>query len=236
MWSFYLPSFSQLCLFSSSLGIVPKKDPSEFRIIQQLSYPHGTSANDNIPDAHSSVHYASISDAIAVLKSLGAGCFLAKTDIESAFRIIPIHPSNFPLFGMTWDNQFYFDVCLPMGLSSSCQVFEACSSSLEWISVHRFDASGVLHILDDILFIARTEEQCRTDLNNFLRMCIISACPLLRKKLVGHLMSYNLQVSHSIQLIRKLVCRKISFKKLCRLLLESVCKRRIKLLCENYSP
>ena len=52
----------------SPLGIVPKKDPSKFRLIQHLSYPQGTSVNDNIPDAHSSVHYASISDAIAVLK------------------------------------------------------------------------------------------------------------------------------------------------------------------------
>ena len=49
----------------SRLGIVPKKDPSEFRLIQHLSYPQGTSVNDNIPDAHSSVHYASISDAIS---------------------------------------------------------------------------------------------------------------------------------------------------------------------------
>ena len=94
----------------SPLGIVPKKDPSEFRLIQHLSYPQGTSVNDNIPDAHSSVHYASISDAIAVLKSLGAGFFLVKTDIISAFRIIPIHPSDFSLLGMKWDNQFYFDV------------------------------------------------------------------------------------------------------------------------------
>ena len=86
---------------------------------------------------------------------------------------------------MTWDNQFYFDVCLPMGLSSSCQVFEACSSSLEWISVHRFDASGVLHILHDFLFIARTEEQCRTDLNNFLRMSDYLGVPIAQEKTCG---------------------------------------------------
>ena len=106
MWSFYLPSFSKLCLFS--FRHCSQKDPSEFRLIQHLSYLHGTSVNDNIPDAHSSVHYASISDAIAVLKSLGAGCFLAKTDIKSAFRIIPIHPSDFPLLGMKWDNNHMF--------------------------------------------------------------------------------------------------------------------------------
>ena len=91
----------------SPLGIVPKKVPSEFRLIQHLSYPYGSSVNDFIPERTSSVRYASISDAIMVIKQLGAGCFMAKTDIKSAFRIIPIHPSDFPLLGMKWDNQFY---------------------------------------------------------------------------------------------------------------------------------
>ena len=86
----------------------------------------------------------------------GGGCFLAKTGINSAFRIVPIQPSDFPLLGMKWDNQFYFDVCPAMGMSSSCQIFEAFSSSLEWISVNRFGASAVLHVLDDFLFIAHT--------------------------------------------------------------------------------
>ena len=119
----------------SPLGIVPKKVPSEFRLIQHLSYPCGSSVNDHIPEESSSVCHATISEAITVIKTLGAGCFMAKTDIKSAFRIIPIHLSDFPLLGMKWDNQFYYDVCLPMGLSSSCAIFEAFSSSLEWISV-----------------------------------------------------------------------------------------------------
>ena len=222
MWSFYLPSFSTLC---SPLGIVPKKDPSEFRLIQHLSYAQGTSVNDNIPDAHSSVHYASISDAIAVLKSLGAGCFLAKTDLKSAFRIIQIHPSDFPLLGMKWDNQFYFDVCLPMGLSSSCQIFEAFSSSLEWISVHRFGASGVLHILDDFLFIARTEERCRTDLSNFLRMCDYLGVPIAQEKTCGpsQVIQFAGITLDSINQEARLPEDKLQK---CRLLLESFCKGR----------
>ena len=167
----------------SPLGIVPKKVPSEFRLIQHLSYPCGSSVNDYIPERTSSVRYASIS--IRVLKQLGAGCFMAKTDIKSAFRIIPIHPSDFPLLGIKWDNQFYYDVCLPMGLSSSCAILEAFSSSLEWISVHRFGASGVLHILDDFLFLAKTETKSRTDLSNFLRLFGYFGVPIAQEKTVG---------------------------------------------------
>ncbi|KAK3753065.1 hypothetical protein QZH41_005503 [Actinostola sp. cb2023] len=43
---------------------VPKKTPSEFRLIHHLSYPEGSSVNDSIPYETSSVHYARISDAI----------------------------------------------------------------------------------------------------------------------------------------------------------------------------
>ena len=84
----------------SPIGIVPKKVPDELRLIHHLSYPKGSSVNDSIPDACSSVHYATISDAIHILKKLGAGCFLAKTDIKSAFRIIPVHPLEYPLLGI----------------------------------------------------------------------------------------------------------------------------------------
>ena len=61
---------------------------------------------------------------------------MAKTHIKSAFRIIPIHPADYSLLGMKWDHMYYFDRCLAMGLRSSCAIFEAFSTSLEWISIH----------------------------------------------------------------------------------------------------
>ena len=57
------------------IGIVPKKAPNEFRLIHHLSYPKGLSVNDSIPEECSSIHHAA-SDAIHILKKLGAGCFL----------------------------------------------------------------------------------------------------------------------------------------------------------------
>ena len=89
---------------------------------------------------------------------------MVKTDVKSAFRIIPIHPNDYPLLGMKWENLYYFDRCLPMGCSSSCAIFEAFSTALEWLALHRLGASGVLHILDDFLFIAESEEKCQADL------------------------------------------------------------------------
>ena len=100
----------------SPLGLVPKKVPGEFRLIHHLSFLEGSSVNDGIPKELSSVHYATIDDAIKKITSLGAGCFLAKTDIKSAFRVIPLHPRDFDLLGLEWDGKFYFDRCFPMGL------------------------------------------------------------------------------------------------------------------------
>ena len=73
----------------SPLGVVPKKTPGEFRLIHHLSYPRGSSVNDDISPDHTSVSYATISDAIHHIKAAGRGCLLAKTDVKNAFRIIP---------------------------------------------------------------------------------------------------------------------------------------------------
>ena len=86
----------------SPSGVVPKKIPGEFRLLHHLSYPRGSSVNDGISPDHTSVSYATISDAICHIKAAGRGCFLAKTDVKNAFRIIPIRPMDYYLLGMRW--------------------------------------------------------------------------------------------------------------------------------------
>ena len=85
---------------------MPKKSPGEFRLIHHLSYPAGSSINDGIPKELATVQYATIDDAIRLVRLLGKGCFLAKTDIKSTFRIIPIAPRDFPLLGIEWQENF----------------------------------------------------------------------------------------------------------------------------------
>ena len=98
---FATPPFSNFR--TSPVGLGPKKDPSEFRLIHHLSYPQGegTSVNDFIPDHCSTVKYASVGDAKKSIQRLGRGCFTAKTDVKSAFRIIPIHPTDYWACGGT---------------------------------------------------------------------------------------------------------------------------------------
>ena len=131
----------------SPLGLVSKKEPNEYRLTHHLSFPKGSSVNDFIPDCCATVRYASIRDASKSIKCIGRGCFMAKTDIKSIFRIIPIHPADYFLLGMKWDHMYYFDRGRAMGLRSSCPIFEAFSTSLKWISIHLLRACSVLHIL-----------------------------------------------------------------------------------------
>ena len=120
----------------SPLGLVPKKSPGEFCLIHHLSFPRGSSVNDGMAPENTSVHYATVADAIRLIKAAGKGCFLTKTDIKNAFRIIPICP-------------YYYDCCLPMGAASSCKTFETFSTAIQWIAQQKLNIEAIIHLLDD---------------------------------------------------------------------------------------
>lgn len=94
---FMEPPFEGLHI--SPLGIVPKKAPGEFCIIHNLSYPRGTSVNDATPQELCSVTYVSFDQAVKRIRGSGRGALLAKCDIESAFRLLPVHPEDFHWLG-----------------------------------------------------------------------------------------------------------------------------------------
>ena len=86
------------------IGIVPKKSPGQFRLIHHLSHPPGQSINDFIEPDLSSVSYCSFDDAVTLLLSIGPGTLFSKTDIDSAFRLIPIYHSDHHLLGIQFQN------------------------------------------------------------------------------------------------------------------------------------
>ena len=126
----------------------------------------------------SSVRYASINDAIRIIR----GCALAKTDVKNAFRLIPVNPNDYDLLGIFWQDHFYYDKSLPMGCSSSCKIFEAFSSTLEWIARYKLSTLGILHILDDFLIIERDTVTCSTKLLLFLKTCDDLGVPMAPEK------------------------------------------------------
>ena len=165
---FQSPPFSALRV--SPLGVVPKKQAGDYRLIHHLSFPNGNSVNNYISPESSSVNYATIQDAIAFVKLVGHQCFLAKTDIRSAFRIIPINLSDYFLLGFMWKDSYYHDKCLPMGCSSSCKIFETFSTAVEWVARNKFKIPHILHLLDDFLIVAPTAALCQAQLSIFLKL------------------------------------------------------------------
>ena len=169
----------------SPLGVVAKKLPGEFRMIHNLSYPEGSSVNDYIPAEFATVQYATIQDAISFITSAHSIVFMAKVDIEAAFRIIPVAPCDRPLLGFRWRDLYYMDAVLPMGCSSSCAIFESFSTALEWIAMRTLGATKVIHVLDDFLILAESQDKCDTDLQAFITMCSQLGVPLAPSKTVG---------------------------------------------------
>ena len=76
----------------SPLGLVPKREPGEYRLIHHLSYPSGDSVNDFIDPDLCSVQYTSFDEAVHMVQDLGRACLLGKSDIKSAFRLLPVSP------------------------------------------------------------------------------------------------------------------------------------------------
>ena len=173
---------------SSPLGLVPKKEPGEFRVIHDLSYPkhsQGVSINSNISPENSTVSYDDLDYAISIIQQYGQACLVSKTDIESAFRIIPIQPNDYKLLGFSWKGKYYFDKCLPMGCSSSCRIFEAFSTALQWIATVKLHVSPMSHILDDFMFFGPpNSSQCATDLDKFMSLCKQLNVPIKQSKTV----------------------------------------------------
>ena len=181
---FQVPPYTSFII--SPLGLREKKTPGEYRVIHNLSHPYDeTSVNHNIPKESAKVQYASITDAISFINSFGPGCYMAKTDIKSAFRIVPVHPDDRHLLGFKWKGRYYFDNCLPMGCSSSCQLFELFSTALHWIVANYLPAVGVVHVLDDFLFIAENREICQEALKLFEDICLDIGVPLAPEKTMG---------------------------------------------------
>ena len=167
---------------SSPLGVVPKKEPNEFRIIHDLSYPVGSAVNEYIPKEFTMVHYETLDHVISLLSHFGRGALIGKTDIEDAFRIILIHPSCYHLFGFTWESHFYYDRCLPMGCAETCRIFERFSCALQWI-VQTRGALAVSHILDDFIFIGPPNSlTCLHDLNKFIVLSEELSIPMKHQK------------------------------------------------------
>jgi hypothetical protein len=170
----------------SPFGVIPKSSqPGKWRLIVNLSAPDGLSVNDGIDGSLTSPTYVKVDDIIEQVLSLGKGSLMAKMDIESAFRIVPVHPDDRPLLGMKWDGQLYIDLTLPFGLRSAPKVFNSIADVLEWIVKTR-GAKVTHHYLDDFIVVGPPMSgECAASLEILLEACKELGVPVAPHKCMG---------------------------------------------------
>ena len=170
----------------SRIGVIPKGHiPGRWRLITELSSPENASVNDGIPSELCSLHYTLVERVATAAMRLGCGALLAKLDVKSAYRLIPVHPSDRPLLGIEWAGTWFVDTTLPFGLRSAPTIFNAVADALEWI-LRRQAVRYVDYYLDDfILYGLPNSDICATQLLVTINMYRRLGVPLATEKLEG---------------------------------------------------
>ena len=187
----------------SPIGLVPKAG-GQTRLIFHLSYDFkngNRSVNAETPTELCSVKYRDLDHAVRncllllqeankiASDNMIAVIYYSKTDLKSAFRILPvlilhhrwllmsvIHPE-------TGERFFFIEKCLPFGTSISCALFQEFSNALHHITEYLIKKKNRLtDYLDDFLFISLLKKECNWILEQFLELCKRINCPVSLEK------------------------------------------------------
>ena len=176
----------------SPIGLVPKDNGKDTRLIFHLSYPRsGKSVNSETPKDLCKVKYPDFSQAVklCMLSGQGKAAFSGKSDFKSAFRNLPMSKTDFMLLVMIAENPidhkiYYFvDKCLPFGASISCAIFQAFSDAVAHI-FRKITGKDTVNYLDDYYFVALWKALCDWQIREFLRICEIIKFPVSMDKTV----------------------------------------------------
>ena len=139
------------------------------------------------------VHYQDIDNAIhnclTLKKSASVqGLFLSKSDLTSAFRIMPAIPDQWNWMIMqathpvTGEVKYFVEKCLPFGASSSCYIFQHFSNALRHLIEDFGKRYQVMNYLDDFLFVETTRERGNRFVTQFIILCEEIRCPVSIEK------------------------------------------------------
>ena len=170
----------------SPIGLIPKPhQPGKWRLITDLSSPQGASVNDGIDPELCSLTYTSVDAGVRLVTALGRGALMAKLDLSSAYRRVPVHPKDQPLLGICWMNEIWLDTSLPFGLRSAPVIFSAVADALAW-AMHLEGVTHQLHYLDDYFFTGpAVGSVCERNLQSALAVCDRLHFPVATSKTKG---------------------------------------------------
>ncbi len=153
----------------SALGAIPKPASQRVRLIHDCSQPQGFAVND-YADKYTFC-YQSLNDATDLVQP---GSWMAKVDLHSAYRSIPLHPSNYAFTGLKWhftgdsEATTLLDTKLPFGASLAPLIFNRITQSIRRMMQRR--GYEIVVYLDDFLIVESSFVKCLTALNVLLAL------------------------------------------------------------------
>ena len=160
------PSPSFLVCIEAVLGSFLRRPSRQVALNSRFVFPRGASLYDGIDPQDFSLQYIEVDQVIRMVSRYGPGVLMAKLDVESTYRNIPVHPDDRFLLGMRWRGQFYTDLLLPFGLHSAPFIFNSVANMVEWTLLHKHRLSDLLHYLDDFITTRPPQSsQCAYNLN-----------------------------------------------------------------------
>ena len=179
----------------SPVGLVPKAG-GQTRLIFHLSYNFGqegeSSVNAHTPEDLCKVKYLDLDHAVFTSLEWGNHAKMlkyVKTDVKSAFRLLPLLPRVISLLLFKAENPTdgkYYWFCeknLPFGHSISCCHFQRFSDCIRHIVETRTNRPvSITNYLDDFLFVGRSSRECNRSVTCFIDTCRQLGVPLALEK------------------------------------------------------
>ena len=153
----------------SALAAIPKSN-GDIRLIHDLSRPEESCLNSYA--TKEPFQSESVEDAINIVKE---SWYMAKVDLKSAYRTVPIHPSQYPLTGLQWtfkdrsSSQFFMDTRLPFGARKSPAVFHRLTQAVKRMMLRKGYPSVVVY-LDDFFVTGKTFSECMDTYNTLISL------------------------------------------------------------------
>ena len=148
-------------LFVNPVGVVPKPgaDPP-WRLIEDLSQPHGDSVNDWTDDMD--CVYDKIDLAIEEFAKHGRGCVFIIYDKKSAYPSIYVRQQDHHLLGIYWPGKGYaFSKVMKFGAKRSAGMWECFGAVWSRLVIERTDAGNSWRWVDDSFTACSPEEAAR---------------------------------------------------------------------------
>ena len=144
-----------------------KKTKDEYRVILDLSFPEGRSVNSSIPKllydgSPYKLHLPTSLDMAALIARKGQGALMYKIDLSRAYRQLPADPYDWPLLGIEWEDQLFFDRAIPFGLCHGAMCCQRVTTAICHIMLEQFQAACLAYIDDFGAVAGRSLRQANT--------------------------------------------------------------------------